>query len=257
MKCSKCGAEFQGKFCPNCGTPAEAQVQQPAPPVQPEKPAAPQTQTVQNPQQMKKRGGCLKGGLITVGVVIVICIIVSAIGGKNNSASTNTAASQAAVSSTTAATSITPSAAASSVPASSAEETATYGIGQTAVSNEVKMTLVSAKKSTGSEYNKPESGKVFVLCEFNIENNSKSDLAISSVASFEAYVDSYSVNESLTGLIEKGNKNQLDGNIAAGKKMDGVIAYEVPKDWKALEIRLNPQIFSFFSKQTVFKVTNK
>ena len=31
MKCSKCGAEFRGEFCPECGTPAraEAQNQQP------------------------------------------------------------------------------------------------------------------------------------------------------------------------------------------------------------------------------------
>ena len=39
-------------------------------------------------------------------------------------------------------------------------------------------------------------------------------------------------------LLEKGDKNQLDGTVAPGKKMNGVIGYEVPADWKELEKNL-------------------
>ena len=51
-------------------------------------------------------------------------------------------------------------------------------------------------------------------------------------------------------LIEKGNKNQLDGAVAAGKKFNGVIGYEVPTDWKELEVRFTPDFWS--GKDIVF-----
>ncbi|MBE6822839.1 MAG: zinc ribbon domain-containing protein [Ruminococcaceae bacterium] len=91
MKCSKCGAEFDAKFCPECGTPANGQpviqttqVQQPV--YQSPTPVAPQ----------KKKGGCLKGGLIVIGVIIVIAVIASIAGGEGNKGgSTSTSAQQA------------------------------------------------------------------------------------------------------------------------------------------------------------------
>lgn len=249
MKCSKCGAEFDAKFCPECGTPANAQTEQVNQPVQ----STPQQPAYQNPvTPQKKKGGCLKGGLIAIGVIVVIGIIAAIAGGGGKSAAP-TAAS--APTSTAAIASAPLKAQVSSSAETSLEQSKTYGVGKTASSNDVKMTLVSVKEVPGSEYNKPEKGNVFLLCEFTIENDSKNDLGISSMASFEAYVDGYSVNQSLTGLIEKGNKNQLDGNVAAGKKMNGVIAYEVPKDWKEIEIRLNPSVFSIFSEETIFKAT--
>ena len=59
---------------------------------------------------------------------------------------------------------------------------------------------------------------------------------------------------SLTALMEKGNKNQLDGTVAAGKKFNGVIGYEVPADWKELEVRFTPDFWS--GKEIIF-VANK
>ena len=61
--------------------------------------------------------------------------------------------------------------------------------------------------------------------------------------SFEAYVDDYSANMDLSAMLV-ANKNQLDGSVAAGKKMNGVIGYQVDKDWKELEIRFTPSFWS-------------
>ena len=61
--------------------------------------------------------------------------------------------------------------------------------------------------------------------------------------SFEAYVDDYSTNMSMTGTFA-ADKGQMDGTVAAGKKMSGVIGYEVPADWKTLEIRFTPDFWS-------------
>ena len=43
---------------------------------------------------------------------------------------------------------------------------------------------------------------------------------------------------------------QLDGTIAAGKKMKGVVGYEAPQDWSELEIRFSP---SFWGSEIVFE----
>lgn len=87
MKCPKCGNEYEGKFCPECGTPAAQTLpvqNTPLPPVQPP----------------KKKGGCLKIGLIVLGAFVVLGVIGSIFG------SDEPAAPSSAVSSTSAATSV-------------------------------------------------------------------------------------------------------------------------------------------------------
>lgn len=64
-----------------------------------------------------------------------------------------------------------------------------FGVGDTVALDGVSVTLKSVSESQGANFVKPESGKVFVLCEFEIENNSGSDIAVSSIMSFEAYID--------------------------------------------------------------------
>lgn len=117
-------------------------------------------------------------------------------------------------------------------------------LGETAELKNVQVTLASVTESDGSAYNKPTDGNVFVLCEFEITNNSDKEINISSMMSFNAYCDDYTCNYSLTALLEKGNKNQLDGTITAGKKFNGVIGYEVPADWNELEVHFTPDFWS-------------
>ena len=128
-----------------------------------------------------------------------------------------------------------------------------FGIGDKVELNNVVVTLVSVTESTGSQFNKPTDGNVFVLCEFEIENNSSSEIAVSSMMSFEAYCDDYTCNFSLSALMEKGNKNQLDGQVAAGKKFNGVVGYEVPADWKELELKFAP---NFWAEKKITFIAN-
>ncbi len=121
MKCSKCGKEFEGKFCPECGTPSVAQAEQPTPvPPVYQQPM----NTYQNPvPPQKKKSGCLKGGLIALGVLVVLSIVVAAINGKGSSttvsASSNAPASSSAALASAPHKSAPSSAAASSASASS------------------------------------------------------------------------------------------------------------------------------------------
>lgn len=127
-----------------------------------------------------------------------------------------------------------------------------FYVGDKVELNDIVVSLNAVTENSGSAYNKPGDGNVFVLCSFSIENNSASEINISSVLCFDAYCDSYACNYSLGAQLES-NDNQLDGTIAAGKKMKGTIGFEVPSDWKELEIHFTPD---FWAKQDIVFIAN-
>lgn len=118
-----------------------------------------------------------------------------------------------------------------------------FAVGDVVSLKDIEVTFVSCTESSGEGYYTPDSGNVFLFCEFAIENKSSKDISVSSIMSFEAYVDDYSTNMSMTGTLA-ADKGQMDGTVAAEKKMSGVIGYEVPADWKTLEIRFTPDFWS-------------
>lgn len=126
----------------------------------------------------------------------------------------------------------------------SATDSKEYKPGETASVKDVAVTFIGVTETSGSQFLAPEDGNIFVLCEFEIVNNSNKELSISSMMSFDAYCDDSAISISLSALSAKGNKNQLDGTVAAGKKMSGVVGYEVPSDWKEIEIQFAPDIMS-------------
>ena len=73
------------------------------------------------------------------------------------------------------------------------------------------------------------------------------------MASFEAYADDYALNYSLNALLDKQDSTQLDGTVASGKKMNGWIGYEVPADWKNLEIHFTDNVWS--SNKFIFNIS--
>lgn len=109
-------------------------------------------------------------------------------------------------------------------------------------------------ESAGGEYTTPDEGNEFLILEFEIANNSSKDISISSVMNFEAYCDDYSLTQDLVGLQapEASGKNQLDGSVAAGKKMNGVIAYQVPTTFSKFEVSVAPDFWSSKDIQFVY-----
>ena len=128
-----------------------------------------------------------------------------------------------------------------------------FSVGESAVKDGLTVTLLSVTQSQGTELLAPGEGKTFVLCEFEIENNSGADVAISSALSFSAYVDKYSTNLSLSAISSSG-KQQLNGTVAAGRRMRGVIGYEVDADWSEIELRFADNIWS--GEETIFAYSN-
>ena len=141
------------------------------------------------PNCRKKQGGI--GKWIVIVVVVVIIIAAMSGGGadkpkkvENASTQNNTDNKADVVNDTTEDTSVK----------QEDSEKDIFGIGETAEMNDVQVTMVNYTQSSGSEYNKPADGNEFVLVEFEIANNSDSEINISSMASFEAYADDYALN---------------------------------------------------------------
>lgn len=132
----------------------------------------------------------------------------------------------------------------SSAPSVSVQDEASYfTVGDKVKLNDITVTLLAVNENKGSSFYAPGDGNIFVLFQFEIENGSSSDIGISSLLSFEAYFDDYSTPMSLTATLSGGG-TQLDGTVAAGKKIKGVIGYEVSADWSDAEIRFTPNFWS-------------
>lgn len=179
----------------------------------------------------KQKSGILKWILIAILVLIVICV---AAGGGDDKPSkvgeVNTKTDDSENKNT-------------ETKDDGEEKETVFKKGEIAELNGVQVTLTDYKESTGSEYNTPSDGNIFLMAEFEISNNSDSELAVSSIMSFEAYADDYSLEYSISAILEKEGK-QLDGTIAAGKKMKGWIGWEVPEDYQNVEIHFTDNVWS-------------
>lgn len=130
----------------------------------------------------------------------------------------------------------------------------TFSIGDTAELNGVRVTLSKAVFSNGEQYDEPESGHYYLGLKFKIKNNSSEEVNVSSIASFDAYYDSEAVNETGSSIPELKGKS-LDGTLAPGKKITGVMVYEVPKKFKKFEIRYTPDELN--GKDIIYRFSRK
>ncbi len=93
--------------------------------------------------------------------------------------------------------------------------------------------MTKVTESKGKGYNKPAKGKIFVICNFLVENKSDDDFTMS-MLDYNAYADGYSLSETYYSEDDFGS---MSGTIAPGKKkMKGALAFEVKKNYKKLEL---------------------
>lgn len=195
------------------------------------------------PNCKKKQGGIVKW--IVIAVIALVIIGAASGGGKENNepqrvSDSTPKPSEGIESSTEIESQVAGSELVESNPSNG--ETM-FKVGETAELNGVQVTLSDYKENTGSDYNKPTDGNIFILAEFEISNNTEKELAISSMLSFNAYADDYVLNYSLGAMMENDG-TQLDGTIAAGKKLKGWIGWEVPKDYQNIEIHFTDNVWS-------------
>lgn len=124
----------------------------------------------------------------------------------------------------------------------SADEKTVAHIGESATSDTLKIIFQSAKSysviNEKSFEQKPDSGKKYVILNFKAENVSSEDEHIN-MFYIKAYCDDMSITQSTLLYYPDGYKI-LSGDLAAGKKLQGAVAFEVPENWQKLEISYKP-----------------
>lgn len=131
-----------------------------------------------------------------------------------------------------------------------------FTVGETAEMNDIQVTLVNYEESEGNDWGKPEDGKIFVFPEMEIANNSDEEISVSSMVSFECYVDDYKTDFSSNAFMAistEDGKQQLDGSVAPGKRLKGVLGIEAPADWKTIEIYYKDNVW--LSSNFSFRIT--
>ncbi len=135
---------------------------------------------------------------------------------------------------------------------SNLKEELVFGLNETAVFSNLKVTATSMEVSQGKNYLEPEEGNVFVGIQFTIENVSQEDQSVSSLLMFEGYVDDVKASLSFTAsTVFSGGT--LDGTIAPGKKLVGYYALEVPESWGTIELNVQDDWLSDQTAKFIFK----
>lgn len=127
----------------------------------------------------------------------------------------------------------------------------TFKLNETAVFKSLKFTATEIQTSSGVDFFTPEEGNAFVGVKFTIENISEETQSISSLLTFTAYVDDVKCDYSFSAACAF-DEGTLDGEIAAGKKLVGWYAVEIPSGWDSLEIYAAPDLFSDSTAKFVF-----
>lgn len=117
------------------------------------------------------------------------------------------------------------------------EEKTHYTVGETAITKKYKLTVEEFNLiESDSQFIQPDEGNDFVEVVLLIENTTDSkDISVSSLLSFDAYLDGFSIDTSLNALLAS-KFDAIGGTVAAGKKLRGSLSYELPQDWQELEI---------------------
>ncbi len=225
MECKKCGTDFEGTFCPNCGNAS-------------------------SPQKGKK-SLFKKWWFWTIIAVIIISIASNSGGGESNSTN-NTITNNSTIANTTTEESNNQENTTTEATASDNTSAATpdniYNVGDIINANGLKITYVSAEKWESSNmFLQPEDGYVYIRLKVSAENTSSSDRYISSFE-FECYADGRKESSSYVG-----DDTLEGGTLSAGRKTDGYIYFTVPADAESIEVEYET---SFWTDKKAILIVN-
>lgn len=224
MKCSKCGNEFEGKFCPECGTPANAVSDSSADQNTPQQiqNQQPLYQNPAVPTPKKKKKGCITAVIIVAVIVVLIIILIQSCGNRDTpTLVTSSSSGTATVSSEIAKT--------------------TFKVGETAKYNDVEMTVTKVAKVKSGDYSVPKEGNEYVVVSVKYKNDSSENVSYNpydfKMKNSKGQITSNTYASDIT-------KNQLDsGDLAPNGEVEGEIIYEEPKDDNGLVLQYTGNIF--------------
>ena len=113
-----------------------------------------------------------------------------------------------------------------------------YGVNETADYDGVEVTVKGFEESKGNSWSSPSDGKIFMYVNVEIANNTEEPIDVSSLLSFDYYCDDYAIDYSSGAMFAASTeeRQQMDGEVAPGKILNGWLDLEVPTDWSNVEI---------------------
>lgn len=127
----------------------------------------------------------------------------------------------------------------------SSNNEATYGVGDEAAVDDLIFKLTDVMTSKGNSYYKPDTGMEYVILQFTITNNGTDNALLSTIMNFTFWCDdtihTIDLEALATGMLS--GKYQLDCAVESGKKVTGIIGYEVPSDWKTLKVECRKEVY--------------
>lgn len=121
-------------------------------------------------------------------------------------------------------------------------EKTSFKVGETATVENVNYTLTKVKTSKGSDFDKPASGKEYVIVTIKIENNSEETVSFNyldwKMENSEGQLDEPAFT------IEDTDTNLGSGDLKAGGSKTGTIVFEEPKGDEGLKLHYYGNIFS-------------
>lgn len=117
-----------------------------------------------------------------------------------------------------------------------------FNMGDTVSMGNLEVTLNSARWDSGNQFMQPDEGERWLVLDLTITNMADEAVAISSLLMFSLYdEDAYSCDMEIFA----DTKGNLDGEVGAGRKMRGEIAFSVDENQNQWELIFEPNIFGF------------
>lgn len=120
-----------------------------------------------------------------------------------------------------------------------------FSVGEEITLDGATLIVNTVEKSTGTQYDSPQSGNEYVIVEVTIKNSGTSDLSYNplyfSMQNSKGQITDYSFT------MVNSDTALSSGSLASGGEVSGTIAFEQPIDDAGLILKYEPNLFS--SKQ--------
>lgn len=207
MVCKKCGKEYEGKFCPECGTSNDgstsAQVANPA----------------QQPKKKKKKG--LIAAIVVIAVIVVIAAIAN-LGGNDDQPQAVNGSGNAAN--------------------EQVDTSKLFGINEPVKYKGLELSVTKVEKSNGDDFDKPKDGMEYVIVTVKYKNAGEEKISYNPYDFKMLNSKGQITDQALTSVDSRTSLSS--GELAPGGEISGTIAFEQPKGDAGLKLQYTGNWFS-------------
>lgn len=199
--------------------------------------------------EQKKKGSCLKTALIVIAVIFVLLILIGVIfgSGEESDVSSVNEAEETVVDETGSDESGDAVSEDIEESADSEEVSNVFHVGDVVETDNLRITFVSAEQyQEENEFLQPKDGYEYWRFEFNFENISDTDQAVSSMMDWECYADNQKVDQTWLG-----DESGLDATLSSGRTTQGSVYFEIPVDAESIELEYS---ISFWNSDKIIFV---